>query len=85
MNALGWQICAVLIGLSFFIVSIYLVKILNSTYKVIEKTNRLLDVNERYINDIIDNASHITKDVKDIIEIITKITSLLKIFKFFKR
>ena len=54
-------------------------------WQVVEKTNRLLDVNERHINDIIDNASHITKDVKDIIEIITKITGLFRVFKFFKK
>ena len=85
MNALGWQIGAVLFGASFLIVSIYLAKVLNSAHKVVEKTNRLLDVNERHINDIIDNASHITKDVKDIIEIITNITGLFRVFKFFKK
>ena len=35
--------------------------------------------------EIIDNASHITKDVKNIIEIITKITGLFRVFKFFKK
>ena len=84
MNALGWQIGAVLVGTSFLKYQ-YLAKVLNSAHKVVEKTNRLLDVNERHINDIIDNASHITKDVKDIIEIITKITGLFRVFKFFKK
>ena len=42
MNALGWQIGAVLFGASFFIVSIYLAKVLNSANKVVEKANRLI-------------------------------------------
>ena len=49
MNALGWQIGAVLFGASFFIVAIYLAKVLNSTNKVVERANRLIDVNERHI------------------------------------
>lgn len=85
MNALGWQIGAVLVGAGFFIVSIYLAKVLNSAHKTVEKTNRLLDVNERHINNIIDNASNITNNVKDIIEIVTKITGLFRVFKFFKK
>ena len=74
MNALGWQIGAVLVGTSFLIVSIYLAKVLNSAHKVVEKTNRLLDVNERHINDIIDNASHITKDVTGVFKILAIIS-----------
>lgn len=85
MNALGWQIGAVLFGSSFFIVAIYLSKVLNSANKVIERTDRLIDANERHITDIVDNVSNITKNVKDIMDIMTKITSLLKIFKFFKK
>lgn len=85
MNALGWQIGAVLFGASFFMVAIYLSKVLNSTNKVVEKANRLIDVNERHITDIIDNAAHITKGVREIIDIVTKITSVFKVFRFFKR
>ena len=85
MNALGWQIGAVLFGASFFMVAIYLSKVLNSTNKVVEKANRLIDVNERHITDIIDNAAHITKSVREIIDIVTKITSVFKVFRFFKR
>ena len=61
MNALGWQIGAVLFGASFFIVAIYLAKVLNSANKVVERTNRLIDVNERHITDIVENAAHIKK------------------------
>ena len=78
MNALGWQIGAVLFGASFFIVAIYLAKVLNSANKVVERTNRLIDVNERHITDIVDNAAHITKSVREIMDIITKITSYLE-------
>ncbi|WP_419725972.1 DUF948 domain-containing protein [Terrisporobacter petrolearius] len=85
MNALGWQIGAVLFGASFFIVAIYLAKVLNSANKVVERTNRLIDVNERHITDIIDNASHITKSVREIMDIVTKISSLFRVFKFFKK
>ena len=79
MNALGWQIGAVLFGASFFIVGIYLAKVLNSANKVIERTNRLIDVNERHITEILENTSFITKSI------ITKITSLFRVFRFFKK
>lgn len=85
MNAIGWQIGAVMFGSSFFIVAIYIAKVLNSTNKVIEKANRMLDVNERHITDIIDNTACITKNVKDITDIIGKIVSILRVFKFFKK
>lgn len=85
MNALGWQIGAVLFGASFFIIAIYLAKVLDSTNKVVERANRLIDVNERHITDIINNSANITKNVREIIDIITKITSLFRIFRFFKR
>ena len=85
MNALGWQIGAVLFGSSFFIVSIYLAKLLNSTNKVVERANRLIDVNERHITDIVNNAAHITKNIREIMDITTKITSLFRIFRFFKK
>ena len=52
---------------------------------VIERANRLIDVNERHITGIVENTSSITKSVRDIMDIITKITSLLKVFKFFKK
>lgn len=85
MNALGWQIGAVLFGASFFIVAIYLAKVLDSTNKVVERANRLMDVNERHITDIVDNAAHITKSIREIMDIVTKITSIFRVFKFFKK
>ena len=44
MNALGWQIGAVLFGASFLIVSIYLAKVLNSAHKVVEKNMTFADL-----------------------------------------
>lgn len=85
MNALGWQIGAVLFGASFFIVAIYLAKVLDSTNKVVERANRLIDANERHITDIVDNAAHITKSIREVMDIITKITSIFRVFKFFKK
>ena len=85
MNAMGWQIGAVLFGSSFFIVGIYIAKLLNTANKTIEKTNRLIDVNERHITEIVENTSFITKNMKDITDIIDRITSLFRVFKFFKK
>ncbi|MEG0181664.1 MAG: DUF948 domain-containing protein [Terrisporobacter sp.] len=85
MNAIGWQIGAVLFGASFFIVAIYLAKILNTANKSVEKVNKLIEQNDRHITEIIDNAASITKSVKDIIEIVDKFTSIFKVFKFFRK
>lgn len=85
MNSLGWQIGAVLFGASFFIVAIYLAKVLNTTNKAVERVNRLIDFNERHITDIIESAASITKSVKDILEIVNKFTGIFRAFKFFKR
>lgn len=85
MNAIGWQIGAVLFGASFFIVGIYLAKLLNSANKSVEKVNRLIDFNERHITEIIDNAASITKNIKDILELVNRFTSIFKAFRFFKK
>ena len=85
MNAIGWQIGAVLFGASFFIVAIYLAKILNTANKSVEKVNRLIDQNDRHITEMIDNAASITKSVKDIIGIVDKFMSIFKVFKFFRK
>ena len=85
MNALGWQIGAVLFGASFFIIAIYVAKVLNSFNKTVENTNRLIDVNERHITDIVDNAAYITKSAREILDIVTKVMSVFKVFRFFKK
>ena len=81
MNALGWQIGAVLFGASFFIVAIYLAKVLDSTNKVVERANRLMDVNERHITDIVDNAAHITKRIRENMDKEKKITIIFRVFR----
>ena len=85
MDAMGWQIGAILIGASALIVAIYIAKLLNSTTKVVERANRLIDYNERNIQEIIENTASITKSVDEIIAILTKVTSILKVFRIFRK
>ncbi len=61
MDALGWQIGAVLFGVSFLIIAIYLAKLINSTTKVVEKAYKIVDYNERHIHETIENVAAITK------------------------
>lgn len=85
MNALGWQIGAVLIGLSSLIIAIYISKLLYSATKVMEKTHKIIDYNERYIHDIIENAASITRNTDEIMDVVNKITGITRIFRFIKR
>ena len=85
MNAIGWQIGAVLFGSSFFIISIYLAKLINTANKSFERVNRLIDFNERHITEIIEHAASITKSVDDILEIVDKFIGIFRAFKFFKK
>ncbi|QJA09822.1 DUF948 domain-containing protein [Romboutsia sp. CE17] len=85
MNAMGWQVGAVLFGASALIIAIYVARLLNSTTKVVERANRLIDYNERNIQDIIDNAASITKNIDEIIELVTKMSNVLKIFRIFRK
>lgn len=85
MNAMGWQVGAILIGASALIVAIYIAKLLNSTTKVVERANRLIDYNERNIQEIIENAASITESVDEIIGMLTKVTSVLKVFRIFRK
>lgn len=85
MNAIGWQIGAVLVGVAVLIIAIYIAKTLNSATKTIERVNRIIDSNEKHINEIIDNAADITSDVKSILDIVEKITGFFKILRVFKK
>ena len=85
MNAMGWQVGAILIGASALIVAIYIAKLLNSTTKVVERANRLIDYNERNIQEIIENTASITESVDEIIGMLTKVTSVLKVFRIFRK
>lgn len=85
MDTMGWQIGAVLIGASALIVAIYISKLLNSATKVVEKTYKIVDYNERYIHETIENTASITRNTDEIVDLASSITSITKIFKFFKR
>ena len=85
MDAMGWQIGAILIGASALIVAIYIAKLLNSTTKVVERANRLIDYNERNFQEIIENTASITESVDEIIGVFTKVTSVLKVFRIFRK
>ena len=85
MDAMGWQIGAILIGVSALIVAIYIAKLLNSTTKVVERANRLIEYNERNIQEIIENTASITESVDEIIGVFTKVTSVLKVFRIFRK
>ena len=85
MDAMGWQVGAILIGASALIVAIYIAKLLNSTTKVVERANRLIDYNERNIQEIIENTASITESVDEIIGVFTKVTSVLKVFRIFRK
>lgn len=85
MDAMGWQIGAVLIGISSLIIAIYLAKLLHSATTVVEKATRIIDYNERYINETIENIASITDSAEDIIEMISRVTSITKLFRIRKR
>ncbi|MGL5695321.1 MAG: DUF948 domain-containing protein [Peptostreptococcaceae bacterium] len=84
MNAMGWQIGAVLFGVSALIIAIYIARLLNSATKAVEKTNRIMDFNERHIQEIIENAASITNNIDEIVGLVTKIASVFRLFKIFK-
>ena len=85
MDAVGWQIGAILFGVSALIIAIYLAKLINSATKVVEKTYKIVDYNERYIQDTIENVAAITKSTEDIISLASGITNITKAFRFFKK
>lgn len=85
MNAIGWQIGAVLFGASALIVAIYASKLLNSATKVVDKVFKIVDYNERHIHETIENVASITKSTEDIVDMVSRITNITKVFKFVKR
>ena len=85
MNALGWQIGAVLIGASALIIGIYIGKLLNTTNKVVEKAYKIVDYNERHIHETIENVASITTYTEEIISMLSKVTNIMKVFRFVKR
>ena len=85
MNAIGWQVGAVLVGISTLVIAVYVAKLLNSTNEIVKKAGRMVDYNERYINETIENVTFIAKDVRDILEVVSKFSNLLKVFKIFRK
>lgn len=85
MDALGWQIGAVLIGGSALIVGIYIAKLLNSATKITDKVYKIVDYNERHIHETIENVASITRNTDEIMDLVSNITSITKVFRIFKR
>ena len=85
MDAMGWQIGAILIGTSALIIAIYISKLLNSATKVVEKTYKIVDYNERHIHETIENVASITRNAEEITDVVTKIASITKVFKFLRK
>lgn len=85
MDAVGWQIGAILFGVSVLIIAIYIAKLINSTTKVVEKAYKIVDYNERHIHDTIENVAAITKSTEDIVSLASGVTNITKAFRFFKK
>lgn len=85
MNAIGWQIGAVLFGVAILIIAIYIAKTLNSATKTIDRVNKIIDYNEKNLNQIIDNAADITNDVRSILDVVEKVTGFFKVLRVFKK
>ncbi|MEG2983954.1 MAG: DUF948 domain-containing protein [Peptostreptococcaceae bacterium] len=85
MNAMGWQIGACLVGASTLIVAIYVSRLLNSATKITEKVYKVIDYNERYIYETIENVASIAKNTDDIVDMVSGITNITKLFRFIKR
>ena len=78
MNAIGWQIGAVLFGVAILIIAIYIAKTLNTATKTIDRVNKIIDYNEKNLNQIIDNA-------RSILDVVEKVTGFFKILRIFKK
>ncbi len=85
MNAIGWQVGAVLFGVAILIIAIYIAKTLNTATKTIDRVNKIIDYNEKNLNQIIDNAADITNDVRSILDVVEKVTGFFKVLRIFKK
>ena len=85
MDAMGWQIGAVLFGASALIIAIYVSKLLHSATMVVDKAYKIIDYNERYIYETIENVASISKNTDEIVDVVNKFTGIARIFKFMKR
>ena len=85
MNAIGWQIVELLFGDAILIIAIYIAKTLNTATKTIDRVNKIIDYNEKNLNQIIDNAADITNDVRSILDVVEKVTGFFKVLRIFKK
>ena len=85
MNSIGWQVGAVLFGVAILIIAIYIAKTLNTATKTIDRVNKIIDYNEKNLNQIIDNAADITNDVRSILDVVEKVTGFFKVLRIFKK
>ena len=85
MNAIGWQVGAVLFGVAILIIAIYIAKTLNTATKTIDRVNKIIDYNEKNLNEILDNAADITSDVRSILNVVEKFTGFFKVLRVFKK
>lgn len=85
MDAMGWQIGAVLFGVSALIIAIYIGRLLNEATKVVGKVYKIVDYNERHIHETIENVAAISKNTEEITDLVGKVAGIAKVFKFIKR
>lgn len=85
MHTMGWQIGAILFGVSSLIIAIYIGKLLHSTTMVVDKAYKIIDYNERYIHETIENVASISNNADEIVDVMSRFTSVIKIFKFMKK
>ena len=85
MDTLGWQVGALLIGVSALIIAIYIGKLLNTTNKVVEKAYKIIDYNERHIHETIENVASITTYTEEIVSMISNLTNIMKVFRFVRK
>ena len=76
---------AVLFGVAILIIAIYIAKTLNTATKTIDRVNKIIDYNEKNLNQIIDNAADITNDVRSILDVVEKVTGFFKVLRIFKK
>ena len=85
MNAIGWQIAVVLIGIGILGVSIYLCILIKSATNMVNKAYKIVDYNERHIHETIENLAGITKNTDKFIDILSSITNIGKLLKIIAR
>jgi hypothetical protein len=85
MNAMGWQIGAIFIGLGILGVSIYLCILIKSATNMLNKAYKIVDYNERHIHETIENLAGITKNTDKFIDILSSITNIGKLLKIISR